>query len=176
MVARFSYLIAMAVGTACSGCVSTGDLMSVRQDVQKEMQEMRSKYDRSLSDNEAKRKTMEELQLRLSKDIDAQGKTLASLATTTRDLQSRHEMLLKERASGQNSHALVRDAMLRALKTEQTDLEQRLKKTAEYIRELEQTDASGQPGKTISNTSLAPERSDHTSGEEKPATDSKPAK
>lgn len=104
------------------------------------MQEFRGKYDRSLAEMEAKRKTGEETQARLSKEVEAQGKTIAGLTSATKELQGQRA------ATGDTT--LLKDTILRSLKAEQADLEQRLKKMTEYIKDLEQSGSAASASKS----------------------------
>jgi len=125
----------------CAGCTTSADLDKVKTDLQKDMQEFRGKYDRSLAEIEAKRKAGEETQMRLSKEVDAQGKAIAGLTGTTKELQ------VQRAAAGDTT--LLKDTILRSLKAEQADLEQRLKKMTEYIKELEQSGSAASAIKPV---------------------------
>lgn len=126
-----------------AGCATSQDVAGVRQDLQKELQDTRTKYDQSLSQAEAKRKASEELQARFAKDLKNQEQGLTTLTAKVQDLQGRQEDSSKERISAQGTHLALRDAILRALKVEQLDLQQRLKRLGDYIKEIEQADTMG---------------------------------
>lgn len=128
----------------CTGCTTSADLDKVRTDLQKDMQEFRGKYDRSLAEIDAKRKAGEEMQVRLSKEVEAQGKAIAGLASTTKELQ------IQRAATGDTT--LLKDTILRSLKAEQADLEQRLKKMTEYIKDLEQSGPASKPAQSEAST------------------------
>lgn len=128
---RTSMGLACIALAMCTGCTPSADLAKVKTDVQKDMQEFRTKYDRSLAELDSKRKAGEEVQVRLSKDVEAQGKAIAGLTSATKELQSQRA------ATGDTT--LLKDTILRSLKAEQADLEQRLKKMTEYIKDLEQS-------------------------------------
>ncbi len=150
--------VALAMST---GCATSADLAKVTADTQKELQGFRTKYDRSLAELESKRKAGQEAQDRLSKDVEAQGKAIAGLTSATKELQSQRV------ATGDTT--LLKDTILRSLKAEQADLEQRLKKMTEYIKELEQSGQAASASKATKNESSPVERR-----VEKPAPDGQP--
>ncbi|SPP62954.1 hypothetical protein [Nitrospira lenta] len=118
------------------GCATSQDLAGVRQNVQKEMQEMRAQ-------SEAKQKAAEELQVHIVKAFEAQAHTLASLSDKVRELQVLQDALQKERVASQGANATLRDAIVRSLKAEQSDLQQRLRATTDYLKEIEQAGSVG---------------------------------
>lgn len=83
--------------------------------------------------SEAKQKAAEELQAH----------TLASLSDRVWELQVLQEVLQKERVASQGANAMLRDAIVRSLKAEPSDLQQRLRATTDYLKEIEQAGSGG---------------------------------
>jgi len=115
----------------------------VREDLQKQLQDTRVKNEQLFAQSETKRKAADEMQARLSKEIKAQEQTLGGLTAKVQDLQTRQESLQKERVSPQSTNVALRDTILRALRAEQADLQHRLKKMGEYIKDIEQAESMG---------------------------------
>lgn len=129
---EYGVLVAMAL---TAGCATPQDLASMRQDIQKEVQDVRAQ-------GEAKQKTIEESQVRLSKGLEGQADAVAKLSARVQEMQGLQESLRKERTTAQGATAALRDAILRSLKAEQSDLQQRAKAVADYIKEIERAGLS----------------------------------
>jgi len=129
----------LSAGCLLAGCASSQEVMSVRQDVQKELQEARATSERAMAKADASRKAFEESQNRLATDLKNQDQHLTVLSKKMQELQARQEYAIKERASTQETNRALRDAILHALKTEQADLQQRLKRVSESIGDMEQS-------------------------------------
>ncbi len=130
-----------SISCVLTGCATSQELTSVREDVQKELQESRSAYDRAMAKAEASRKVSEESQVRLAADLKNQEQQLSALTQRMQDLQVRQEYAVKERASTQETNRALREAILHALKTEQADLQQRITRVNNSIAKMEQSQA-----------------------------------
>lgn len=111
-----------------AGSASSQEVTTVRQDLEKQLQETRTTYDRAMAKTEASRKASEESQSRLATDLKNQEQHLATLTKRMQELQVRQEYTTKDRVSTQETHRALRDVTLNALRTEPTDLQQRLKR------------------------------------------------
>lgn len=132
----------LSVVCLLAGCASSQEVTSVRQDIQKELQETRTTYDRAFAKADATRKASEEWQTRFATDLKNHEQHLATLLKRMQDLQMHQQYAIKERASTQETNRALREAILHALKTEQADLQQRLKRLGESIDEMEQAQAT----------------------------------
>lgn len=158
MVAGHSSLI-----FALAGCATSQDVAGVRQDLQRDLHETRVKSEQALAQSDVKRKASEELQARLAKDLKTQEQELTALSATVQELktreqdlttkvqelQTRHETLQKERAATQETNRTLRDSIVRALKADQLDLQQRLQRLGEQIKDFEQSDTTGTTPKPV---------------------------
>ncbi|MBS0170014.1 MAG: hypothetical protein JSR62_06630 [Nitrospira sp.] len=106
--------------------------------MQKELDATRTTYDRALAKADASRKASEEWQSRMTTDLKNQEQHLTALSKRMQDLHIRQEYAVKERASSQETNRVLRDAILHALKSEQADLQQRLKRLDDSILQMEQ--------------------------------------
>ncbi len=131
----------LSIGCLLTGCTSSQEVTTVRQDLQKELQETRATYDRAMAKAEASRKAFDDSHARFATDLKNQEQHLAALSKRIQDLHVRQEYAIKERASTQDTNRALRDAILHALRTEQADLQQRLKRLGDSIGEMEQRQA-----------------------------------
>lgn len=128
----------LSVGCLLAGCASSQEVTSVRQDLQKELDETRTTYDRALAKADASRKASEEWQSRMTTDLKNQEQHLTALSKQLQDLHVRQEYAVRERTSTQDTNRALRAVILHALKSEQSDLQQRLKRLGDSIVEMEQ--------------------------------------
>lgn len=138
---RLGFAQSASLGCLLAGCASSQEVTSVREDLLKELQETRTTYDRAIARADVSRKASEESQARLATDLKNQEQNLAAITKRIQDLQVRQEYAIKERVSTQETNRVLRDAILHALKTEQADLQQRIKRVSDSIVEMEQQQA-----------------------------------
>lgn len=167
---RLSWSLLGIMVLSVGGCVSSQDLEGMRKDLTSEIQETRARQDQMMAQQDMKRKAGEETQARLAKDLKAQEQTLSGISAKLQDLQTRQEALQRERLSGQGTSVALRETILRALRAEQADLQQRQKKLADYIRDVEQTDTVGMTTKPT----LVPTPFGEARPADKPASQDKP--
>lgn len=136
--ARLGLFPWLSVGCLLTGCASSQEVTNVRQDLQNALEETRTTYDRALAKVDTSRKASEESQGRFATDLKNQEQHLATLSKQMQDLHLRQEYAVRERTSTQDTNRALRAVILHALKAEQSDLQQRLKRLGDSIVEMEQ--------------------------------------